>query len=388
MQDSNGASWLRWGEGRSAFHLVGSRRAVFAFVILNFALMAAACTGDAKKNDAAGAAAPVQVGAENVVTVKRDTIVVGPIISGALRPEREATVRAQLGGSMVQVVVQEGQPVQEGALLGRIDARQLDDARQSVQTAVQSAESQVAVAKREADRSRQLVAAGAVAQRDLDLALQNVTNAEAQLADARARLVNADKQVGDAVLRSPLTGIVSRRAVNTGDVVTPGTELFTVIDPSSMRLEASVPSESLSELRVGASVSFSVRGYDQRFEGRIARIVPQADPTTRQVPIIVSIPNTGGRLVAGLFAEGRITNKAADGLVVPINAVNTRGTSPWVLRVNNGKTEQVPVELGLRDDRTERVQLTAGVTEHDVLLRGAAQGITPGTPVNVRAQQE
>jgi hypothetical protein len=70
-------------------------------------------------------------------------------------------------------------------------------------------------------------------------------------------------------------------------------------------------------------------------------------------------------------------------MVVPANAVNTASGMPWVLRVNGGRTERVAVAIGLRDPRTERVELTAGVTEGDVLLRGAAQGITPGTPVNV-----
>jgi len=176
---------------------------------------------------------------------------------------------------------------------------------------------------------------------------------------------------------------VADRPVNTGDVVSVGTALFTIIDPTSMRLEASVPSEELSALRVGATVQFTVRGYDKPFHGRIERISPQADPVTRQVPIFVAIPNVGGRLVAGLFAEGRVVTAAADGLVVPTNAVNTTDEAPWVLRVNNGKAERVPVKLGLRDPRTERVQIAEGVYEGDVLLRGASQGITPGTPVNV-----
>jgi membrane fusion protein (multidrug efflux system) len=150
-----------------------------------------------------------------------------------------------------------------------------------------------------------------------------------------------------------------------------------------MRLDASVPSESLSELRVGATVDFNVRGYDQRFRGQIQRISPQADPTTRQVPIYVSIPNEGGRLVAGLFAEGRVVSQSAEGLVVPTNAVNTTDKMPWVLRVTDGKTERVTVALGLRDSRTERVQVISGLNEGDMLLRGAAQGITPGTPVQV-----
>jgi RND family efflux transporter MFP subunit len=279
--------------------------------------------------------------------------------------------------------VEEGQPVRRGALLGRIETRTLDDARQSAQSAVRSAENQLSVARREVERTETLVKAGALAARDLDVARNNETAAEAQLADAKSRLASAERQLGDTVLRAPIDGIVSKRSANTGDVVSVGAELFTIIDPSSMRLEASVPSEDLSRLRVGETVEFTVRGYDQRFQGRIERIAPQADPVTRQVPIFVAIPNAGGRLVAGLFAEGRVVSQSADGLVVPANAVNTSETSPWALRVADGKTEKVQVSLGLRDARTERVQVTSGLNEGDTLLRGAAQGITPGTPVQV-----
>ena len=111
-----------------------------------------------------------------------------------------------------------------------------------------------------------------------------------------------------------MAGVVSKRAVNAGDVATMGTELYTIIDPSSMRLEAAVPSEQIGAVRVGAPVSFEVRGYpDQTFEGRVERISPAADAATRQVPIFVQIPNASGRLVAGLFAEGRVTREERTG---------------------------------------------------------------------------
>ena len=351
-----------------------------------FALtLAAGCGAGAEKTNAPAEPVAVQVGQENVITVTRDRIVTGPLISGELRPAREATVRAELGGSMLQVAAEEGQAVRRGTLIGRIETSTLDDARRSAESAVKSAESQLDVARREAERTAQLVAAGALAVRDREVAQSNVTAAEAQVAEARSRLVTATKQLGDAVLRAPIDGIVADRAVNVGDVVTVGTALFTIIDPSSMRLEASVPSEALASLRVGAAVQFTVRGYEQPFEGRIDRISPQADSTTRQVPIFVSVPNTGGRLVAGLFAEGRVVSEQAEGLVVPINAVNTGDESPWVMRVAGGKTEKVPVTLGLRDSRTERVLVVSGLNEGDTLLRGAAQAITPGTPVTVGA---
>jgi RND family efflux transporter MFP subunit len=350
---------------------------------LLLALGVSGCRADAERPGSDAAPDPLQVGAENVLTVKRDRIVAGPLISGELRAAREATVRAEVGGSMLQVTVEEGQAVRKGALLGRIETATLDDTRQSAASALKNAQSQLDVAQREAERTAQLVAAGALAARDIEVARSNVTAAEAQVADARARLQTAQKQLGDTVLHAPIAGIVSDRPVNVGDVVSPGTALFTIIDPSSMRLEASVPSEALAALRVGAPVEFTVRGYEAPFEGRIDRISPQADPATRQVPIFVSVGNPAGRLVAGLFAEGRVLSEAAEGLIVPLNAVNTSGDAAWVLRVNGGKAEKVAVTLGLRDPRTERVQILSGVNDGDVLLRGAAQGITPGTAVNI-----
>jgi membrane fusion protein, multidrug efflux system len=147
-----------------------------------------------------------------------------------------------------------------------------------------------------------------------------------------------------------------------------------------------VPSEQLGAISVGATVNFQVRGYPgQTFAGRIERISPMADPVTRQVPIFVTIPNTQGRLVAGLFAEGRVVQEVKRALVVPLTAVNERGGAPWVLRVRDGKAEKVQVTLGLRDGQTERVEIAAGAAAGDVLLVGAAQGMTPGTPVRIRA---
>jgi RND family efflux transporter MFP subunit len=352
--------------------------------VLFVAAGAAACAGaEAEKSATPPPPAPVVIGAENVVIVDSGTIVVGPIISGELRPQREATVRAELGGSMLQVTVEEGQAVRRGQLLGRIETRTLESSRQSAASAVRSAENALAVARREAERAEKLVNAGALAAREQDVARNQVSSAEAQVADVRSRLAAAERDLGDAVISAPIAGIVSKKSVNTGDVVGVGTELFTIIDPSSLRLEASVPADDLRQLKRGSMVDFAVRGYDQRLEGEIERIAPEADQTTRQVPIFVAVPNTGGKLVAGLFAEGRVISQSAEGLVVPANAINTSGPKPWVLRVTGGKTERVDVTLGLADARTERVQVAAGLNKGDVLLRGASQGIAAGTSVQV-----
>ena len=152
-----------------------------------------------------------------------------------------------------------------------------------------------------------------------------------------------------------------------------------------MQLDASVPSEQLSEVGIGTGVSFTVTGYrDRNFNGTVTRVSPAVDPTTRQVAITIAIPNSSRALVAGLYAEGRLASHTQHGVVVPQSAVDTRLQRPAVVRIHNGVVERVDVTLGMHDDHAETVQITAGVTPGDTLLIAAAQGITPGTPVRIQ----
>ena len=371
--------------GRAQSVTAGSR-AIVALPALGAALLAAACgTGSAPPAPATSApAAGVSVGAESVLTVAVAELRTGPLLSGALRAAREAMVRAKMPGSVLEVRAEEGQTVQRGAVIARIEARPLEDALMSSQSALRSAEQSLAVAEREAERTASLVKGGALADRDLELARSAVTGAQAQVADARARLASVRQQLDDAVVTAPISGVLSGRPVNAGDVVSPGTLLATIIDPSSMLLEASVRSDALASLKINTPVEFEVRGYPgQAFEGHIERIAPAADPVTRQVNIFVDVPNTRGQLVAGLFAEGRVTSERRQAILVPATAVDTSGQSAWVLRLRDGKAERVPVKVGVRDDRSERIEILSGVAAGDVLLNGAARAITPGTPVTV-----
>ena len=362
---------MRWGAAR---HLA-----------LVLTALLTACDGGTDSGGNEAAPEPVQIGRESTATVATDAIRTGPAISGQLVAERSATVRAEVGGAIVDTALEEGQSVERGRVIARIEARDLNDAVTSAQVAVKSAENGLALAQSEARRTEALVKGGALAQRDLETAQAAVANAESQLAAARARLTSAQTQLADTTVRAPITGVVSNKAVNAGDVATPGAELYTIIDPSSMRLEASVPSEQIANLRPGAGVEFTVRGYEgQTFSGQIERISPAADPATRQVRIWVSIPNVSGRLIAGLYAEGRIETEVRRGLVVPGNAIDASLGSPAVTRVRDGRAERVDVTLGLRDAATERVEIKAGLSEGDLLLVGPARGITPGTPVVVK----
>lgn len=327
---------------------------------------------------------PVTVGRENLVVVTAQPLTSGPAFSGTLRHEREASVRAQMAGSVLQTFVDQGQSVSAGTVLARIEAGGNDDAYLSARSAVSTAENSLAIANRELERARRLHEAGAIAERELEIARFNVTNARTMVADARARLASAGKQLGNATVRAPFAGVIGQRSVSAGDVVQPGTLLYTVVDPGSMRLEAAIPVEQLGDVRVGLPVRFSVSGYGTReFLGRVTRVSPVVDPVTRQVQIVASIPNAGRALVGGLQATGRLSTSTRNGLVAPESAIDERGSAPSVLRVKRGTVERVTVALGARDEAGELVEITAGVVAGDTLLIGAARGITPGTPIRI-----
>jgi membrane fusion protein (multidrug efflux system) len=358
-------------------------RLMIATALAAAALSATGC----KKGDANAEPTKVetmQVGPENVTVVRTEQIRTGPALSGSLAPEKSATIRAELSGPVVQTYAEPGQRVSAGQALAQIDASVLRDQQVSARSAVTTAQSSYDIARRNLERNQTLEKAGAIAERDLEQARNAVIATQGQLSAARAQLANISKQLDKASVQAPFSGVVAQRQANAGDVVSPGTALFTVVDPGSMQLEASVPAEALAQVRVGMPVEFKVNGYPTRtFSGRIIRVNPTADPTTRQVKIVATIPNAGNTLVGGLFAEGRVSSESRNAPMVPQGAVDERGLRPYVMRLKNGKIEKAEVGLGIRDATAETVEITSGLTPGDTLLLGAARGISPGTPVRV-----
>jgi RND family efflux transporter MFP subunit len=336
--------------------------------------------------DAAGKAPPPAViGPENLAVTVDTVLTAGPLLSGTLEPELAATVRAEVDGSVTDVLVDDGQAVKRGQVLVRIDDTAVRDAYLSARAALRSAEATAQLARRNAERSERLHAGGAIAERDVEDAQTNATTAEGQLADARARLASAEKQLSKTVLRAPFAGIVANATASEGDVVQSGESLLSVIGPTSLRLEASVPVEDIAAVKPGTDVTFTVSGFERRsFGGKIQLVSPAVDPTTRQVRVIASIANKERALVAGLFADGRVATERRQAVVVPRAAIDSRGIRPIVVRLKGGRVERVEVETGLQDRVSERVEVRRGLAPGDTVLMGGAAGLAPGTLATVR----
>ena len=362
------------------------RLALFALVAVTLPL--SAC----KKGDASAATAKVEtmlVGPENVAVVRSEEIRTGPAVSGSLAPLKSATIRAEMSGSVIQTYAEAGQAVRAGQPLAQLDAAVLRDQALSARSAVTTAASSHDLAQRELSRAVTLEKAGAIAEREVERARNTLQGAQTQLTIARAQLANLQKQLDKASVQAPFAGVVAQRQVSGGDVVSPGTAMFTVVDPGSMQLEAAVSADQLSQVRVGMPIQFKVTGYPNRtFTGRITRVNPTADPTTRQVKIAAAIPNAGNTLVGGLFAEGRVSTETKTSPVVLLSAVDERALRPTVVRLRNGKIEKVEVVLGIRDASTETVEITSGLAPGDTVLLGAARGISIGTPVKVSSPSD
>ena len=329
----------------------------------------------------------VTVGDENIVIARLAELRSGPTISGSLQPKTEARVRAEMGGPVERTFAEEGQRVRRGALLARVDDTAVRDVYLSAKSAVRTAESGLQNAQRNLERSTRLAKAGALPERDLETAQLNATNAEGTLADARARLASAEKQLGQTVVRAPINGTVSEREVDAGDVVTVGSELFRIVDLGSLRLEAGVPAGEIDRLKIGMPVEFGVSGQDRRFTGSIERINPSVDPATGQVRIYVTIPNEEQSLVAGLFAEGRVATDARKAIGVPLSAVDQRGTEPVLHVIKVGRVRHLPVRLGVSDESTDLVEVASGIAAGDTVLLGSAQGIAEGAAVRVSEEE-
>lgn len=327
-----------------------------------------AATAD-KKEEAA-----VVLGPSDVAVVTVADLAEGVPVSGNLQPAKDVNLTAPAPDVVAEVLVKEGQPVRRGQVLARFRT-------QALGPAVASAEAQQRIAAVDHDRMKNLAAAGAVSQREVE-------NAEAALTAADAALAQTRQRFEDATVRAPFDGVVAERHVQSGDRVGDGDPMFRVVNTSGLEFEATVTAENAARLEVGTPVALAVTGIDVGIEGRIARINTTADAATRQVRVYVAVPNRDHRLVGDLFASGRVVlHQARGALAVASSAVRAVGVDSAVVWVIAGdKLERRPVVTGVRDESLDRVEIRAGLRAGEQVVASTIEGLEPGQTVQVAGQ--
>lgn len=316
------------------------------------------------------APAPLLVSAEDVLTIRNSSLSSGPAITGTIQPERKADLRAEVPAVVLAVLKENGEAVKKGDLLVRLDDTSIRDALASSEAASRAAVQASEQAQRQFERMTTLRKSGMASAQQVEDAEIRRNNTQSDMEGARARVVSARQQMQRTEVRAPFDGVVSERKVSAGDTAQVGKELLKVIDPRSMRFEALIAADHVGEVQPGQNVSFRVNGYgEQEFAGRVRRVNPAANPTTRQVEVLVDFVGDKQPHLAGLYAEGRLETNTRTTLTIPASAVVRDGDRASAFRVAGAKLQKVPLTLGDRDPRTGEFAIAKGLAEGDRVLR-------------------
>ena len=329
-------------------------------------------------------AASIILAASDVMTVERASIEAGVAVSGDLKAIEEAVVRARLEGDLVGVYAREGDHVKEGQLLAHFEDSEQESNRTSAIADREAAQSDLETAKWNADQSEQLFKAGAIAERDLRTAQQTYAATRARLAAAEARVRATTSLLTDTRALAPTTGVVAKRSVENGEHVARGASMFTVVRSDVLELAASVPARQANSVKVGQAVHFNADGH--AIEGRVARVSPTIDPSTRSVAVYAQIGNPGGAIKGGTFATGRVVSRVVDGaLKVPTGALRQSqdNGAPYVYRIEGRTIDIAQLQLGVIDDRAGFAEVLSGLSDGDRVVVGNVGSLGRGMQVQV-----
>ena len=321
----------------------------------------------------------------DVATVKRGAIESAVPVTGDLRPIETIEVRARIEGDLDAVLVREGQHVGAGELLARFESVTQQSDRASAEADLASARAAASTADWNAKQSADLYKAGAIAERDYRASVNDATAARARVAAAQARLAATSTTTRDTRVVAPGAGIVEKRTAEPGEHVTRGTTLFTLVRAQTLELAAAVPARLASDVRPSQVVHFVADG--RRFDGKVARVSPTVDPTTRAVTVYTEIPNASGALKGNTFANGRVVARTVnDALLIPSNAIRQPIDSagkPYVYKVAGDKLARASLDLGIIDEAQGVAEVLAGLDEGDRIVAGNVGTLGTGMKVQI-----
>ena len=350
--------------------------------ILFLALAVAACGKGPDAGKKAADTAPLIVSPEDLHTVRSTALASGPAITGTIQPERRADLRAEVQGIVLQVLKENGDAVKRGDLLVRLDADTIRDGLSSAEAAKRAAQQAFEQAGRQLERMKTLRSSGMTSAQALEDAENRRNAAQSELEAARSRVSVAQQQMERTQVRAPFDGVVSDRKVSAGDTAQVGKELLKVIDPTSMRFEALVSADNVGQIEPGQAVHFRVHGYgEQEFTGKVRRMNPAANPTTRQVEMLVDFTGDKQPKLAGLYAEGHVQTASRTSLVLPASAVVRDGDTASAWRLRDNKLQKVKLAIDERDARSGDYVLKGGLAEGDQVIRHPTALLKDNQPV-------
>lgn len=326
-----------------------------------------------EKNEAESAVVSQKNSAVAVRTavVKNETPNMEYMANGTFEPSQQLEFPAENNGRVVRVLVDEGDVVRKGQVLAVIKGDQL-----SVELTNAQAAYNTAVADRQ--RYENAFQTGGVTKQQVDQAKLGVANAKARLDQARLSF-------GDASIKSSINGIVNKRNIEPGSVVSPGTILFELVNVSTLKLKVTVTEQQVASLKIGTTVPVKASVFpDKEFSGKITFIAPKADESLN-FPVEIEITNnTNNQIKAGMYGTATFGKGEKSGvavLTVPRNAFVGGVGNNQIFVVNGDTVKLVKVTSGRIFG--EEVEILGGLKEGDVVVTSGQINLQDGTKVSV-----
>ena len=331
-------------------------------------------------------------------------------ISGVLAPDKTANVFPKLSGLVKEVSVDVGDRVREGQLIVQIDAKELEAQLQVAEASMSTVKDQAAQAKvgietarlnldlaqKNYDRNKALFDTKVVtqsqiddAQTKLDLAKTAFDNAQRQFqtvgvstfaqAEAQANLIRV--QISNSLITSPISGTVTNRNINPGELSSLAAPLMTIADTATLKLQGDLSQDEVLAIKEGDKVLVSVDGMGgPGYEGRIAQVGPIAAATGQYFPVAIAVVNDG-RLLAGMTAKANLSITSSEGVIVPVSAIAQRGGDETLFVVKDGVASARTVRLGPRN--ASEVLVLSGLAVGETVATSGAAGLQDGDRVVV-----
>jgi RND family efflux transporter MFP subunit len=288
-------------------------------------------------------------------------------------------------GVVTELVVDEGDRVEEGAVLLAVDPEKRALVVANVRAMQRDAQAALAEAEREVARLRKLHEGGIASDAALDKAETGNSRAHSRVEATGAELGVAERALRDASVRAPFTGWIARRDVSRGEYVRPGQPLFELVALDPIEVEFAVAERDSARVHIGQQVGVKVAPYpDETFSAEVTVISPTLDTKTRTLRVQARIANPDGRLRPGLFARTDLGVAKREGaLLVPAEAVLQRADGEVVfVATSDGLARRVVVKTG--QQRGGQVEIVEGLgADDEVIVRGHA-ALVDGTPISRR----
>ncbi|MBE0625131.1 MAG: efflux RND transporter periplasmic adaptor subunit [Burkholderiales bacterium] len=321
----------------------------------------------------------------DLVQAERRELRLSVSITGTLQPRNWTTVKAKVAGELKTMLAREGESVQPGQVLARIDPQDAQARLDEKSADLEAGRAQLALAQKNRANNLALLQQKFISQNAFDSVQSSYQVSEAKLKALEAQVALAKKALADTVVSAPQAGIVSQRHAQQGEKLPVDGKILTLVDLAEMEVEAAVPASDIPSIRVGQEANFRVEGYGGReFSGRIERINPATQGGSRSIIVYAVLPNRDGALKGGMFAKGSVTlSRIESAQVLPLSAVRQESGKSYVLRVAGNTLEQRAVKLGLRNEDEGVVQIVDGLDAQSRVVRNNSGTLKPGATVRI-----